>query len=61
MTADVLTVSKAAQRVGISRRKLLRRVHDSTIKAERMGGVWITDDHSLDEYAKDQKHRRVPA
>jgi excisionase family DNA binding protein len=59
-SADICTVSEAADEAGKSKRTILRRVRDGTLDAEKKGGVWLIQRESLSAYL-DRNCTAVPA
>lgn len=43
----MIGTAEAAKRVGLSQRRIVALIHDGTLLAERVGGVWIVDEDSL--------------
>lgn len=47
----MLSTREAAQRVGLTREQLLRRVERGEIAGRFQGGRWLIDPRSVEEYA----------
>jgi len=59
----MLTSRQAAQRIGLTREQLLRRVERGEITAHFVAGRWMVDPRSVQEYAARHAsdHSSVPA
>ena len=44
----MITTAEAAQRLGVSSRRVLGLIHSGVLDAQRHGGVWLVDEESVD-------------
>lgn len=47
----LITTTQAGQRLGLSREQILRRIGRGDISAQYVGGRWLVDARSVEEYA----------
>lgn len=47
---ELITTTQAAQRLGLTREQVLRRIGRGDITAQYVGGRWLVDAPSVDEY-----------
>lgn len=48
---NLVSVSEAAERLGISRQIIHKYIQDGRLRAEQKARVWLIDEESLDEFA----------
>jgi excisionase family DNA binding protein len=48
---NLVSVSEAAERLGISDVLVLRYISEKRILAEKVGRIWLIDSESLDDFA----------
>lgn len=46
-TIRMVTTDEAADRLGVSRRRVLVLIHEGRIKAKQFGRTWVVDEKSL--------------
>ncbi len=54
----MLTLSQAAERLGLSRKTLWLQVDRGVLHATRIGSVWLVTESEMERYARD--HRGKP-
>lgn len=58
--AQLLGTREAAQRAGLSREQVLRRIERGEISARHIEGRWLVDSRSLGDYiAREQRRARA--
>jgi len=55
---EVLSLSAAAKRIGISRKTLWHQINAGKVEAERSGDVWLVKASVIDIYAATRKGKR---
>jgi excisionase family DNA binding protein len=53
----MLTVTEAAQRLGLSRSTVLNQVRAGVIRAERMGPLWVISEAEVERYEREHRGR----
>lgn len=48
---NLVSVSEAAERLGIHRDLVLRYIKQERLRAEQKGRIWLIDEESLEEFA----------
>jgi excisionase family DNA binding protein len=52
---EVLTISQAAARLGLSRKTLWLQINRGALRATQVGSVWLVTAVELDRYARENK------
>jgi len=53
-----MTVTQAAARLGIQRDAVLMAIARGTIKAQRLGSIWVIEDFEVERYADENAGRK---
>lgn len=52
---ELLTVSQAAERLGLSRKTVWLQINRGVLTASRLGSVWVVTAREVDRYARENK------
>jgi excisionase family DNA binding protein len=52
---ELLTVSQAAERLGLSRKTVWLQINRGVLSAARLGSVWVITAREVDRYARENK------
>jgi excisionase family DNA binding protein len=54
---NLLTVTEAAERLGLSRSTVLNQIRAGAIRSERIGRLWVISEDEVERYGREHRGR----